>query len=287
MFLFIGGITLSLSPCCLITKELSIGYVSAIEKCIKEIDSNSDSTMLFAANLRFLLETCITVRLLANDISYKYKVKYSIYIRQIEISKSLAEYAHIDIQLLDELEERTASLIEEYQNSEKILELPKEFHNLYDELDKKISIFLDAAPINGASYHKNFIKKYIKSLEERESEISAEWIKVKKSLINDDNIRANFDFKKQESRVEKELTDSRSWKKKAESVNLSEMYNIIYNYTSLLMHSTSYSILLPNQLDKSETLMIVSLSTRLVADILKNLREFASIPNMKVININE
>tara|TARA_B110000211_G_C14051251_1_gene541332 strand:- start:154 stop:1089 length:936 start_codon:yes stop_codon:yes gene_type:complete len=267
-----------------LVNELTLKYVDATERCTNEIYERPESTISLVANLRFLFETCITTRLLVAEDTYKYKVRYSIYKHQIEKSKALREYSIIDINRLNELEKEEKIRPESKPDEEFIKSHLAKVNSLYDELDEEISLFLDNAELNGSGYHKHIIESYIEKHESRESDISSEWETKKKELLNDEEADSVFGFCNQTSKVEKELKDSRSWKQKAEDVKLTKMYNFIYDYTSSLIHSTSYSILVPNQLDESEITMVLSLATRLNSDILKNLKLFSGLPNMLVIN---
>jgi len=279
----IRGLTTMFGKSALVN-ELTLKYVDAIERCTNDIYERPESTISLIANLRFLFETCITARLLVAEDAYKYKVRYSIYKHQIEKSKTLREYSRIDINRLNKLEEEEKFIPESKPDEEYIKTHFAKVDSLYDELDEEISIFLDNAEFNGSGYHKHIIESYIKKHESREGDISSEWETKKIELLSDEEANSIFNFCNQTSKVEKELKDSRSWKQKANDVKLTEMYDFIYDYTSSLMHSTSYSILVPNQLDEAEITMILSLATRLNSDILKNLKLFSGIPNMMVIN---
>ncbi|MBY5991344.1 hypothetical protein [Ferrimonas balearica] len=269
-----------------LVEELTIKILESIERCFKDIESQHDSTLLLISNLRFLFETCITTRILVNEESFKYKLRYSIYKHQLEKSKSLKEYALIDRNRLDALSIDEAALEIHAPDLELIKERRKAVDKLYDDLDKEISIFLDMAEYNGADFHKTHIDSFLSQHEEREKRIENEWAEVRKELLKNEEAKSLFDFKGQASRVEKELKDSRSWKSKAESVGLLEMYNFIYDYTSSLLHSTSYSLLVPNQLEEPEKLMILGLATRITRDALTNLCKFSNVPNMKVISVD-
>ena len=267
-------------------KDLSYKYLEAVERCSKEIYEKPDSTISLISNLRFLFETCITVRLLVSEEPYKYKVRYSIYKHQLEKANSLIEYAAVDINHLTNLERKEKAIFEQKLNESNYLEVKKEVDSFYEDLDEEISIFLDQAEFNGAGYHQEVIKSNVSLQQKRKDEISKEWDEKKKELLEDHEANLLFNFSNQLSKIESELKDTRNWKKKADDVGLSDMYKFIYDYTSALMHSTSYSILIPNQLDDAEVTMILSLATRLNSDILKKIKIFSGIPNIQVVDID-
>ena len=268
-----------------LVQELTIKYLDAVERCSNEIYEKPDSTISLISNLRFLFETCITARLLVSDEKFKYKVRYSIYKHQLEKANSLIEYSKLDLEILSNLESKEKYLHENMDESN-VKEVFSEVDKLYDDLDEEISILLDNAEFNGAELHKTFVNNYIDNQIDRKNEISKEWEIKKKELISDREACSLFEFHNQPSKVESELKDTRSWKQKAIDANLSQMHEFIYDYTSSLMHSTSYSVLVPNQLDEAEITMILSLATRLNCDILKKLKIFAGIPSMKVMYLN-
>ncbi|QKF66563.1 hypothetical protein AVENP_1007 [Arcobacter venerupis] len=261
-----------------ITYELAFKIIKSVEQCINEIYSHPNSTLSLIANLRFLFETCINTRLLSSEPSYKYKLRYSIYSHQVEKSENYTSYAKKDISLLDTLiqSEKEIELVDSDESDKKVNEL-------YDKLDKELSIFLDVAEYNGAEIHKDFIQSYIIENQKRINDM----IVARDAFINEllKNQEANLIFKFDGSidDIEKKLKDKRTWKKKATDTGLEEMYMFIYDYTSALVHSTSYSILIPNQLDKSEEEMIIGLGTRITNDILENLKVFAKIPNITIV----
>lgn len=272
--------------------ELSFKIVMSVERCMDEIYKRPESTLSFIANLRFLFETCINARLLASESTFKYVLRYSIYQQQIKKSKSYSVYAQKDIARLDKL-------IEE----EKLLEKSKidttekhtKIDELYDNLDEEISIFLDATEYTGANIHKQFIQEYLPQHQKREDGIVESKNKFIQELLKNKEANSLFMFDGTVDDVERKLKDTkmtkknkpqnRSWKDKANDVGLSEMYDFIYDYTSGLVHSTAYSLLVPSQLEKAEEDMIIGLGTKIANDILKNLYSFAQIPNVKIIQV--
>lgn len=268
------------SSCCNISKTLVINYIDAVEKCLDEINGNPVSTIASVVNLRFLFELCIHTRLLNKENSYKFKVYYSLYQSQLKKSESMIKYIQTDLYHLNVIEAEENKILTSTNSQEIIAKID----NLYEDVDEEIYLFLDAVAINGVGYHRHIIKKYLEKAEARNDELTEEWNKAKCSLRQNDEFKNIFGSSQQPSSIEKLLKDGRSWKNKADAVNLSEVYNIVYDYTSSLIHSNSYSTMIPNQLEKAETNMVKSLSNRLASDILKGLMVFASIPNVKVIN---
>ena len=272
--------------------ELSFKIVMSVERCMDEIYKRPESTLSFIANLRFLFETCINTRLLASEPTFKYVLRYSIYQQQIKKSKSYSVYAQKDIARLDKLIEEE-KLLEKSQID--TTEKHTKIDELYDNLDEEISIFLDATEYTGANIHKQFIQEYLPQHQKRENGIVEAKNKFIQELLKNKEANSLFMFDGTVDDVERKLKDTkmtkkskpqnRSWKDKANDVGLSEMYDFIYDYTSGLVHSTAYSLLVPSQLEKAEEDMIVGLGTKIANDILKNLYSFAQIPNVKIIQV--
>lgn len=263
--------------------------LNRIDKCIEELNANIDSSILQIANLRFLFETCITVKLLILEDDYKYKLRYSIYEQQISKSKALTNYSEVDKALLEKMKLEEDLIDNEYENifneknknlmEERLLEKHKKVNSLYDELDKKFSIFLEATEFYGISSQEDCINDYLKDHQKRENDILDYWNNLKKELIKDSDFKKIFELKHQCSQIEKKLRDDRSWTKKAELVGLTKMYEFLYNYSSSFLHSTSYSLLVPEALLENEKIMIKNLSRKFIFDIIKNLKIFSSTPD--------
>jgi len=259
------------------TKEITERLLQAIERCVSGVE-NAETTLEFISNFRFLFETCIHARLLKDEPSFKYKYRLSIYRHQLEKSKSLEKNARNSIARLESLREAENEIMKRGSF--------KETDVLYDDLGKEINILQELAEFHGADYHMQIIESYITENKIRESEIEEEWEAVKKEIIADPIACSLFDFKSQTSRVDKVLKDNRTWRKKAVDVGLDDMYDFIYDYTSSLLHSTSYSTLIPSALELPERLMILSLTTKVANDSLKSLVQFANIPNFQIINFD-
>ena len=132
---------INISPCCQISKFLTIKYIDSLERCLDEIHGNTTSTITLDANLRFLFETCVNVRLLNQEDSYKYKVYYAIYQSQLTKSESLIRYIQVDLTRLDKLELEEAKLQPNTSNPDEIKENFANIEKLYDGIDEEISLF--------------------------------------------------------------------------------------------------------------------------------------------------
>ncbi|HHX8589049.1 TPA: hypothetical protein ACVO0O_002856 [Vibrio alginolyticus] len=260
-----------------LTKEITDKLIDAVERCSLAVEE-AETTLEFVSNFRFLFETCIHARLLNMEPSFKYKYRLSIYRHQIEKSQSLEKNARNSIRELQSIRKKEKEFMKKGSFGE--------CDALYDELDKQINILQELAEFHGSDYHASVIENYISQSKERENEIEMEWDAVKKQIISDPVACELFEFKNQTSRVEKALKDNRTWKKKATDVGLGDMYDFIYDYSSSLLHSTSYSTLTPSALELPERLMILSLSTKVTCDALKSLSSFARIPNVQVVDFD-
>ncbi|NWA28528.1 hypothetical protein HX866_26910 [Pseudomonas gingeri] len=270
-----------------VAQDLTIYIIDAVERCQREIDAPEASTLALISNLRFVFETCITARLLNLESSYKFKIRFSIYKHQLDKSRSLGLQANAEIQRLNKLKQAEDQIDEKYNLREHSITNRQKIDTLYEDLNNEISIFLDSAESMGADFLCHKIKQYIQSHEAREAEIKKEWELIKKEILQDPEALSFFDFKGQISKVDKELTDKRTWKEKAIAVGLGEIHDFLYDYTSSIMHSTSYSLMIPNELEAGERFMIEGLSARFTYSILIELCKFARIPtNATIIDTN-
>ncbi|MGF6201726.1 hypothetical protein [Pseudomonas laurylsulfatiphila] len=271
-----------------IVQDLTIYIAQAVERCIGEINTYPTSTFALISNLRFIFETCITARLLNLEPSYKFKVRFSIYKHQLEKSKSLASQAAADMSRLDKLKQDETEVNRLHCPVDDHFVNRGKVNELYEKLNSEISIFLDASESFGIEMTQNYIERYLKDHSAREKKIEDEWNSIKKEIIQDPEAISHFNFKGQTSKVDKELSDTRSWKQKAVATGLGPMHEFLYDYTSSIMHSTSYSIMVPYPLEPGELFMIEGLAARFSHSILTELCTFGKIPmNMTVIDVGE
>lgn len=174
---------INISPCCQVSKFLTIKYIDAFERCLDEVHGNTTSTITLVANLRFLFETCVNTRLLNKEDSYKYKVYYAIYQSQLNKSESLIRYIQVDLNRLDKLELEEAQLQPKpnTSNPEDIEENFANIEKLYDGIDEEISLFLDAVSLNGIGFQRHYIQKYLAQTEARRNKMANEWEETKKN----------------------------------------------------------------------------------------------------------
>jgi len=248
-----------------------------------ELIENSTKILTSFASIRFSLEALIQTKLLLREPEYTYKLYYSIYNHQIDKTNKLIERLKLEISIIEEFEERDIDnkkfdpLIIDYQlPSEEIIKSIKPVENeLYDEADKIINIFWGDFRKHGFSYTGYFLKnKTLKDLDSRLDEVNSLKIKKAKQLLQNNELNNIFDFKRQYSRVFKELKDDRSWRQKAKETELENEYNLVYDFTSAIILATSYSFSTKNKYQGREEYMAIDMITQYSNRIISNLKMY-------------
>ena len=99
-----------------------------------------------------------------------------------------------------------------------------------------------------------------------------------KTLAKNLDFNRKFQIKGQATKIPKILSDKRKWKQKAEDADLRNEYAFVYDYTSTILHCTSYSVLTNAEVEKPEFLTFRSLSNTFMRGIFENLFKFCGVP---------
>lgn len=238
------------------------------------------------SSLRFTFETLIQTELLLAEPKYTYILYYSIYNHQINKTEKLITRLLEEIEIMREFQnmdkENPIFDPDEYITRPSKEELEKKLKptesELYDFADRKLLLFSSGYRNFGFSYVYRFLKDVtLKRLQERLLEIKNLKRKKEVEILKQDRITSQFDFKRQRTKVFKELKDTRSWQKKAKVVGLDGEYELVYDFTSALIHATSYSFSTGNEVtehDKRLTHdMIFQYSNRIIKNIKRYLNE--------------
>lgn len=252
------------------------------------VDSSLQSSI---ASLRYILEALIQTELLCKESDYFEKIYHSVLNHKINKAKTYLEKVKSDFLILEKYEEKENIIKEKYKegmNEIEIKALMEQEDHIYDDFDYELTISLDATEFNSLGVQKMMIEKnIIPSLEKGVEEMTKELDELTRSLATDLEFNRKFQIRGQSTKVPKALKDTRSWNQKASDANLENEYKFVYDYTSSLLHCTSFSILTNIEIEKSEFVMIRSLANKYVARIFDGLYGFCNIPkNMKVVEMN-
>ena len=234
--------------------------VSVLQKVIliqENINVNNGELIPLNAYLRYVLETLIQTELLIKEPEYKFKLFYSVYNHQVSKSIKFLERLNKEIKLMKEYEKVDNGLlksivikgIEEGKDPKEVKQLHKEkVEELDDKSDLEFTIFTGDYKNNGYSFSAYLMEtQLVPKYKARINQVEKLRTDKAKELVVDSRLTKHFDFKRQHTKVFKLLSDDRSWKIKAETVSLEDEYNLVYDITSSILHSTSYSLITNSQ----------------------------------------
>lgn len=208
--------------------------ISTINKTLKILENyNEESLMEIYANIRFLLETLINLRLFNQEDRYIYIFYFSIFVHKRDKTKKFISQLETEIKALKEFE------------AKEHLNIPTK-HELENDSDfeKQMTVFSEGFRENGFGYQAHLLETQVLPKYKEELQIIIKQLnEASKEILKDKIACSLFDFRKQKSRVFKQFKDDRKWREKANDAGLTQDYDFLYNISSSLIHSTSYSIL--------------------------------------------
>lgn len=270
---------------------LSNSIIETLKASFDDVFSEDKNIYQRAHALRYLFEALISTSLLVKEENYKEKLFYSYYIQQINKQELVIEKAEREIKELEEIEIQIKKIQEEYipkiAGANKSSQSPKDLmeemtqkeDQLYDKLEKQPTLFTKEAKSNGAGFQAHLVREQnLNIYQENLKKIKEEFHNIVNNLAKDQGFNKRFDVKYQASKVQKVLKDNRNWSNKALEVGLSEEYRFVYNYTSSILHFTSYSFFTRNDVPAGESNVISRLALKYISNILSNLYSFMQIP---------
>jgi hypothetical protein len=279
--------------------NLSISIIKKILGLQKSVLNENANLIEAYSTVRYILETLIQTELLLKESSYTFKLYYSIYSHQIDKYQKYINRIKQEIEIMkvyelkDELlSDKMAKDISLNKDSSIAMD---EYHFAQKELDDKadleFTMFTPDYKINGYGFTKHLLEtKILPEYEKRFKEIQDSTEQIAKAIVKQERISKLFDFKNQFSRVFKELKDVRSWQKKAEETNLCKEYELVYDLSSAVLHSTSYSFNTIDEYTDSDKDIALKLIYKYSKKINKNIKDYLNIDmysKFAMINIEE
>jgi hypothetical protein len=260
--------------------------------------SQQENLLLTYSSLRYIFETLIHSKLMLKEPKHIYRLYYCVYEHQVGKIRRFIKRLKKEIALIDKyvkLEEEGLAKLRSTKNKNKkeiknILDRMKEDENKMDEeAEKELTIFFGEYKFNGFPLQKRLMEnellpKYL----ERLAEFEKLKLKTSKLIVNDSRIAPLFNFDGKYTKVFKELIDNRYWFDKAKAVNLEDEYSQMYELSSAILHSTSYSIITPVETEESEKQYVSDLILKYSYEIIKNIELFLDlkrVTKLKVINL--
>lgn len=242
------------------------------------------------AALRYFLEALIQAELLCKEVDYFEKIYYSVSNHKLKKAEVYLEKVKTDFRILEEYEKKENEIKEAYRGKTEEHQLTEQMQKedrLYNDLDYELTISLDAAEFNSIDVQKMMLKEqFIPSIEKGIADMRQEYNLLSKKLADDLEFNRKFQIRGQASKVPKVLKETRTWKQKSIDAGLESEYQFVYEYTSSLLHCTSFSILTNVEIEKPEFIMLRSLANKYMARLLDRLHIFCGVPrNMKIIEM--
>lgn len=259
-----------------------------LESVIKNIKKNKSNLLLLASTVRFLFETLIQLELVKKEPKHIYILLYSIYNHQVAKTNQLFEELKSNLVVLDKIIELREQLIKYIDNpaitKKNKVEYSKRINQeIADILLSKTHIFLaHVDKIEPREVQKILTEIYIPKYEKLIIDLANEKKHYAKQIIKKEFIATLFDFRNQFTKVFTEFKDTRSWNDKAKEVGLLDDYIYMYDYTSSLIHSTSYSLITSPEIDDEEIGTNLIFIRQYLLLILNNFDEHLLSYNLKI-----
>ncbi len=277
---------------------ISTKIINKLVDIQSKIISQQENLLLTFSSLRYIFETLIHTKLLIKEPKHIYKLFFSVYEHQVGKTSRLIERLEREITLIEKyvkLETDGLNKIKGLsQKGEKeikdLLDKIKADENEFDEqAERELTIFFGDYKFNGFPYQKHLMEnELLPKYKARLAELEKLKAEKTKQILKDNRISSLFNFSNQTSKVFKELEDNRKWVDKAKEVNLEKEYNQMYELSSAILHSNSYSLITPLETEESEKQFVTDLILKYSYEILENIESFLDlkrIMKIKVVNL--
>jgi|GEM_PF-2119245 len=279
--------------------QLSVNILEKILSIQKSILKANSSLIENYSSLRYILETLIQTELLIKEPEYTYKLFYSIHSHQIDKTNKFIERIKREILIMEnyELEDRkNINIIKNGVDKNEDIELTHKIHQkaikeLDDKADLEFTMFCGNFKWFGYGYTQSHLEnEVLPEYQKRLTLFKNSRIEIAKKLVKKESVSKHFNFNNQHTKVFKELKDNRTWKEKARLTKLENEYNLIYDLSSALLHSTSYSFKTRNDIEDYEMKMIKNLCFQYSKKMMINLNSYTKMEfynKFKMITFNE
>ncbi len=258
-----------------ITDEYSIKariYCSFLEYLnlnYKEFFESNCSSLTGSAILRKTLEQLITSCLINIEPDYYLKFFFGWVSASEEQITKYFNRLNYEIKLLKELEEKENELQQNLSKDEISKDSIKALMDLIDEeANKTVNLHFDNVETIGYGFLSYLLETqklpyYRSELDENKKRKN----EIAKTLIKQEFFKSKFNTQ-QISQVFSLLKDTRIWSEKAKAVGLAKEYELLYGFTSTLIHFSSYSVFTEYELREDEKIMFANYFCQYVEKIL-------------------
>ncbi len=257
-------------------------YLNILEKLkiiLENIKKDKTNLLLIVSSVRFIFETLIHTELIKKEPEHVYRLIYSIYKHQtakIDLVKQSLNSDLITLKKLIKIETEFEKYLTSNHSKKEINDFKKQStKEFWDILLSKTHPFL--AHVNEydlKEIRKTLTKVFVPKYDQLIIDIEKEKKVYAKKILSKKFITDLFDFRNQTSKVFTVFDDSRTWETKAKIVGLGDDYHFIYSYTSLIIHSTSYSLITTPNIDNEEISYNLIFIRQHLFKILNNIDEY-------------
>jgi hypothetical protein len=276
--------------------QISLNIVEKLISIQKQLLSYKSNLIESYSSLRYILETLIQTELLLIEPKYTYILFYSIHNHQTDKTNKIIERIKKEILIMEKYESEDSNTIKILSDEHKTQEDTKKSQEIFQKAVKELDDKADLEYTMFCGNFKHFGYGYTKSI--LENKILPEYLKrlklfenskneIAKILLKKPSVAGLFQFNNQPTKVFKELKDTRSWKEKARVVQLEDEYDLIYDLSSAVLHSTSYSYLTIKGIDEFEIEMIVKLCFQYSKKIMINLNAYTKMELFEIFKVIE
>ncbi|WP_455755950.1 hypothetical protein [Sulfurimonas sp.] len=271
---------------------ISTAIIEKLSKIIDELSNNEKDLHKYVSTLRYTLETLIISKLLIKEPDYFLKMYYSLHKHQENKTKQMITRIDNELKMLKEYSQ--AYSLESEKNKQKYTDNPKKFmeenekifQHYKKSLQDNINIFFNQLEEFGfESLIYNLEEHTLKLYKDKLNEFENLTLDKEKHLSKAEWFKEYFDVKDQHSKVSKCLGDVRSWKEKADIVDLKNEYELNYEVTSSLLHLTSYSLFTPNEISDDEINYNNMIINQYISQITTNISAFSKVIIYEIFNV--
>ncbi len=252
-----------------IKARIYISFLEYLNSSYKEFFESNCSSLSSSALLRKTLEQLIIARLINIEPDYYLKFFFGwVLSTEGHITKHHDRLLR-EINLLKKLEEKENELIQNLSKEKISKKSIKELMDLADdEASMTINLHFDNVETLGYGFLSHLLETQKLPYYQNElDDIKKRKDEIAKTLIKQEFFTSKFKTK-QMSQVFKLLKDTRSWSEKAETTGFEKEYELLYNFTSKIIHFGSYSVFTEYELQENEKIMFANYFYQYVVKIL-------------------
>jgi hypothetical protein len=250
------------------------------------------SLLLAYSTLRYFLETLIHAVLISNEKDYIYKLYYAIYNHQVNKAENFLLRLQKEIELIAKYKKLEEEKEVEVKGKDEasILAFIEEGKKVDAEIDalaeEEFTIFFGDYQANGYSFQKHIMETELLNIHQSRLKHLQELQHAQaKKILKDKRISSLFNFKNQSSQVFKQLKEARPWNKRSEDAGLKEEYELIYEISSAILHSTSYSLITSHDTTEQDQIFAIDLVIKYSQKIRKLLQSSLELHRWSKLNV--